>query len=190
MTAKNEYEDIPGTVVFDAQRARKGYHMNQFLYSLMKAENRKEFLADEHKYLLKFPMTEDQRQAVMKRAWNTMLALGGHVLIGVLIGEGELGQGVGDPAEVQQGVPVPLHHRELLLLGHGPLVEVGPLVRQESFAVLVLHQGVEELVEMEALAGALGVEHPGAGDVLVFLLGSHRKGLCEIGGGLLAYPCR
>ena len=77
MTAKNEYEDIPGTVVFDAQRARKGYHMNQFLYSLMKAENRKEFLADEHTYLLKFPMTEDQRQAVMKRAWNTMLDLGG-----------------------------------------------------------------------------------------------------------------
>ncbi len=77
MTAKNEYEDIPGTVVFDAQRARKGYHMNQFLYSLMKAENRKAFLADEHAYLLKFPMTEDQRQAVMKRAWNTMLDLGG-----------------------------------------------------------------------------------------------------------------
>ena len=77
MTAKNEYEDIPGTVVFDAQRARKGYHMNQFLYSLMKAENRKEFLADEHAYLMKFPMTEDQRQAVMKRAWNTMLDLGG-----------------------------------------------------------------------------------------------------------------
>ena len=77
MSAKNEYEDIPGTWVFDAQRARKGYHLNQFLYSLMKAENRAEFLADEHKYLLKFPMTEDQRQAVMKRAWNTMLELGG-----------------------------------------------------------------------------------------------------------------
>ena len=71
------YEDIPGTWVFDAQRARKGYHLNQFLYSLMSAANRKEFLADEHKYLLKFPMTEDQRQAVMKRAWNTLLDLGG-----------------------------------------------------------------------------------------------------------------
>jgi protocatechuate 4,5-dioxygenase alpha chain len=71
------YEDIPGTWVFDAQRARQGYHLNQFLYSLMKAENRKEFLADEHKYLLKFPMTEDQRQAVMKRAWNRLLELGG-----------------------------------------------------------------------------------------------------------------
>ena len=76
--AKTEaYEDIPGTWVFDAQRARKGYHLNQFLYSLMSAANRKEFLADEHKYLLKFPMTEDQRQAVMKRAWNTLLDLGG-----------------------------------------------------------------------------------------------------------------
>ena len=77
MTAKEAYEDIPGTWVFDAQRARKGYHLNQFLYSLMKAENRKEFLADEHSYLLKFPMTEEQRQAVMKRDWNTMLHLGG-----------------------------------------------------------------------------------------------------------------
>ncbi len=77
MTAKNDYEDIPGTVVFDAQRARKGYHLNQFLYSLMKAENRKAFLGDEHAYLLNYPMTEDQRQAVMKRDWNTMLHLGG-----------------------------------------------------------------------------------------------------------------
>ena len=77
MTAKEAYEDIPGTWVFDAQRARKGYHLNQFLYSLMKAENRKEFLADEPRYLLKFPMTDAQRQAVMKRDWNTLLNLGG-----------------------------------------------------------------------------------------------------------------
>ena len=78
MANKQEaYEDIPGTWVFDAQRARQGYHLNQFLYSLMKAENRKEFLADERKYLLKFPMTEEQRQAVVDRAWNRMLELGG-----------------------------------------------------------------------------------------------------------------
>ena len=77
MTKTEDYEDIPGTVVFDAQRARKGYHLNQFLYSLMKAENRKEFLADERAYLQKFPMTEAQREAVLKRDWNTMLELGG-----------------------------------------------------------------------------------------------------------------
>ena len=72
-----QYEDIPGTVVFDAQRARIGYHLNEFLYSLMKAENRAEFLADERKYLMKFAMTEEQREAVMKRAWNKLLELGG-----------------------------------------------------------------------------------------------------------------
>jgi protocatechuate 4,5-dioxygenase alpha chain len=72
-----EYEDIPGTWVFDAQRARQGYHLNAFFYSLMKAENRAEFLADERKYLLKFPMTDEQRDAVMKRAWNKLLELGG-----------------------------------------------------------------------------------------------------------------
>jgi protocatechuate 4,5-dioxygenase alpha chain len=78
MTKKQEaYEDIPGTWVFDAQRARQGYHLNQFLYSLMKAENRTAFLADEAKYLQKFPMTDEQREAVMKRAWNRLLELGG-----------------------------------------------------------------------------------------------------------------
>ena len=77
MTKIEEYEDIPGTTVFDAQRARKGYHLNQFLYSLMSAANRLEFRTNEHGYLLKFPMTEEQRQAVMKRDWNTLLSLGG-----------------------------------------------------------------------------------------------------------------
>lgn len=71
------YDDIPGTTVFDAQRARMGYHLNQFLYSLMSAANRKEFKADEAAYLKKFPMRDDQRQAVLKRDWNTLLELGG-----------------------------------------------------------------------------------------------------------------
>src|SRR4051812_15962293 len=72
-----EYEDIPGTVVFDAERARIGYHLNEFLYSLMKSENRAEFLADERKYLEKFGLTDEQRDAVVNRAWNRLLELGG-----------------------------------------------------------------------------------------------------------------
>ena len=71
------YEDIPGTWVFDAQRARKGYHLNAFFYSLMSHENREEFRADERKYLDKFPITEEQREAVLKRDWNKLLELGG-----------------------------------------------------------------------------------------------------------------
>ena len=77
MTSKQEYEDIPGTWVFDAQRARRGFHLNQFLYSLMKAENRVRFLAIERAYLDEWPMSEEQKLAVMKRDWNALLELGG-----------------------------------------------------------------------------------------------------------------
>ena len=78
MTSKQqEYEDIPGTWVFDAQRARRGFHLNQFLYSLMKDENRRRFLAGERAYLDEWPMSEEQKLAVMKRDWNTLLELGG-----------------------------------------------------------------------------------------------------------------
>ena len=38
-----EFDDIPGTRVYTAARARKGYHINQFAMSLMKAENRARF---------------------------------------------------------------------------------------------------------------------------------------------------
>ena len=76
MAADKPYEDIPGTWIFDAQRARLGYHLNQFLYTLMKEANRKAFLADERAYLENFGLTEAQREAVLKRDWNRLLELG------------------------------------------------------------------------------------------------------------------
>lgn len=74
-----ELEDIPGTKVFTAARARKGYHLNQFAMSLMKPENRERWKADERKYLDAWPMTEEQKQAVLKRDYNACLELGGNV---------------------------------------------------------------------------------------------------------------
>jgi len=73
------FDDIPGTTLFDAQRARQGYYVNQFCMSLMKAENRAEFKADERKYLEKWPMTEAQREAILKRDWQRMIDLGGNI---------------------------------------------------------------------------------------------------------------
>lgn len=74
-----ELEDIPGTRVFTAARARKGYWLNQFAMSLMKPENREAWKADERKYLDKWPMTEDQKEAVLARDYNRCLDLGGNV---------------------------------------------------------------------------------------------------------------
>jgi protocatechuate 4,5-dioxygenase alpha chain len=72
----NEYDDIPGTVVFDAARSRAGYFINKFLYSLMSADNRAAFRADEPKYLDQYPLGEPQRQAILTRSWNTLLDQG------------------------------------------------------------------------------------------------------------------
>ena len=85
---KNEkdYDDIPGTYVFDADRSRQGYHLNMFCMSLMKAENRKAFKADEAKYLEQFPLTPDQREAVLKRQYNRMLELGGNIYFTAKLG--------------------------------------------------------------------------------------------------------
>lgn len=74
-----EFDDIPGTRVYTTKRARQGYHLNQFAMSLMKAENRELFHADEHAYLDEWPMTEDQKQAVLDRDYNRLLDLGGNI---------------------------------------------------------------------------------------------------------------
>lgn len=74
-----EFDDIPGTRVFTAKRARAGYHMNQFAMSLMKAENRERFKADERAYLDEWPLTEEMKQALLDRDYNKCLDLGGNV---------------------------------------------------------------------------------------------------------------
>lgn len=79
MRRPQPYDDIPGTTVFDAERSRQGYYLNQFCMSLMKAENRAAFKANEAQYLTAWPMTEAQAKAVLARDWNGMIYLGGNI---------------------------------------------------------------------------------------------------------------
>ena len=74
-----EFEDIPGTRVFTAARARQGYHLNQFAMSLMKPENRERWKADERAYLDEWPMSESQKDAILARDYNRCLDLGGNI---------------------------------------------------------------------------------------------------------------
>jgi len=76
---EQEYDDIPGTFVFDAERSRQGYGINMFCMSLMKDENRRAFRADEAQYLKRFPLTPEQAQAILDRDYNRMLELGGNI---------------------------------------------------------------------------------------------------------------
>ena len=86
MPLDKPYKDVPGTTVFDADMSRQGYHLNQFCMSLMKAENREKFKADERAYLDQWPMTEDQKKAVLSRDMNAMIALGGNIYFLAKIG--------------------------------------------------------------------------------------------------------
>lgn len=74
-----EFDDIPGTRVFTAVRARQGYHLNQFAMSLMKPENRERWKKDERAYLDEWPLSDDQKQAVLARDYNRLLDLGGNI---------------------------------------------------------------------------------------------------------------
>ena len=86
MGLEKPYKDIPGTIIFDAEQNRKGYHLNQFCMSLMKAENRERFKADQRAYLDQWPMTEDQKQSVLDMDLNRAMALGGNIYFLAKIG--------------------------------------------------------------------------------------------------------
>ena len=83
---QHDYDDIPGTFVFDAERSRQGYGINMFCMSLMKDENRKAFKANEAGYLKKYPLTSEQTDAILKRDYNRMLELGGNIYFTAKLG--------------------------------------------------------------------------------------------------------
>ncbi len=86
MALDKPYKDVPGTTIFDAEQSRKGYHLNQFCMSLMQASNRTRFKADERAYLDEWPMTEEQKLAVLARDLNRCIALGGNIYFLAKIG--------------------------------------------------------------------------------------------------------
>ena len=86
MALHKPYTDVPGTIIFDAQQSRKGYWLNQFCMSLMKAENRERFLADQRGYLDEWPMSELQKQAVLDMDLNACIREGGNIYFLAKIG--------------------------------------------------------------------------------------------------------
>ncbi|HLF12774.1 MAG TPA: protocatechuate 4,5-dioxygenase subunit alpha [Gammaproteobacteria bacterium] len=79
MKESDQFDDIPGTYLFDRNRSREGYHVNMFCMSLMKPENREAFRANEAEYLNRFPMTPEQRRAILERDWLGMIKLGANI---------------------------------------------------------------------------------------------------------------
>ena len=111
----NPFQDIPGTTLFDSQQSRRGFHLNQFCMSLMQAANREAFKADERAYLDRYKMTEDQKQAVLDRDWNRMIALGGNIYFTAKIAATD-GLSFQQVAALMSGVTQP-EYAEMMLKG-------------------------------------------------------------------------
>jgi protocatechuate 4,5-dioxygenase, alpha chain len=79
MSKQNEFDDIPGTYLFDRHRGRQGYFLNMFCMSMMKPENREAFKANEEAYLDHWKISPEQRAAVLRRDWLGMIKLGGNI---------------------------------------------------------------------------------------------------------------
>ena len=119
MALKKPYADIPGTTIFDAEMARRGYHLNQFCMSLMKAENRARFHADERAYLDAWPLSEAQKRAVLARDYARMIELGGNIYFLSKIFSSD-GKGFVHAAAQMTGMPEEDYKAMMLAGGRAP----------------------------------------------------------------------
>lgn len=119
MSLDKPYKNIPGTTVFDAEMGRLGYHLNQFCMSLMKADNREKFKADERAYLDKWDMTEEQKQGVLTRDYNRMMKAGGNIYFLAKIFSCD-GISFQDAASTMTGMTLPEYAQMMLDGGRKP----------------------------------------------------------------------
>jgi protocatechuate 4,5-dioxygenase alpha chain len=112
-------DDIPGTVVFTGRQSRQGFHLNQFCMSLARAENRARFKADERSYIDEWPMTAEQKKAVLDRDWNAAIAQGGNIYFLAKIFATD-GTSFSEAASVMTGVSVEEYAAMMLAGGRSP----------------------------------------------------------------------
>jgi protocatechuate 4,5-dioxygenase, alpha chain len=119
MSLSKPYLDIPGTTIFDAEQSRKGYWLNQFCMSLMRSSNRARFKVDERAYLDEWPMTEEQKQAVLARDLNRAIAAGGNIYFLAKIGATD-GKSFQQMAASMTGLSE-AEYREMMVKGGRPI---------------------------------------------------------------------
>jgi protocatechuate 4,5-dioxygenase alpha chain len=119
MSQTRDYDDIPGTYVYDSRRGREGYALNMFCMSLNKSENRAAFKADQAAYLDRFKLTPEQRRAVLERDWLGMLKVGGNIYYTIKIAFCD-GLTFQDVAGMMSGVSKETYAQMMLAGGRSP----------------------------------------------------------------------
>jgi protocatechuate 4,5-dioxygenase alpha chain len=111
-----EHLDIPGTVLFDGEQARKGYALNKMCFSFNEKANRDEFVKDEDAYCRKYGLNAEQREAIRSRNVLKLIAAGGNVYYLAKFA-GILGLNVQDIGAQQTGMTVEQFKQKLAAAG-------------------------------------------------------------------------
>jgi protocatechuate 4,5-dioxygenase, alpha chain len=76
---KHDYDDIPGTYVFDGKHAHGAYPLNKLLFSLNEAMNREQFERDPGAYCDQYDVDGEYKQLVLKKDFPGMLRAGANI---------------------------------------------------------------------------------------------------------------
>ena len=76
---QHDYDDIPGTYVFDGRHAHGAYPLNKLLFSFNSEQNRAEFDRDPAAYCDKYGVTGKYKELVLKKDFLGMLRAGANI---------------------------------------------------------------------------------------------------------------
>jgi len=76
---KHDYDEIPGTYVFDGKTSHAAYPLNKLLFSFNHAENREEFAKDPAAYADKYGLSPEQKEALLNDDFLGMIRLGANI---------------------------------------------------------------------------------------------------------------
>jgi protocatechuate 4,5-dioxygenase, alpha chain len=79
LTISVDYNDIPGTIIFDGRRAMQGYALNKMCFSFNSRENREAYRLNEDAYCDAYHITAEQRLALKHRNVTALIEAGGNM---------------------------------------------------------------------------------------------------------------
>ena len=115
---QHDYDNIPGTYVFDGKHAHGAYALNKMLFSFNDEESRDEFDADPAAYCDKFGVAGKYKEMVVKKDFLGMLKVGANIYFMAKMAIPR-GTSVQDCGAQFQGITTPEFQQKLLDKGKG-----------------------------------------------------------------------
>jgi len=115
---KHDYEDIPGTYVFDGKTSHSAYALNKMLFSFNHEENRQEFDRDAEAYAIKFGLNDKQKKALLEGDFLGMLRMGANIYFLAKLAVPR-GVSVQDAGAAFQGITTEEFKADLMQKGEG-----------------------------------------------------------------------